>query len=179
MKLLLKIVVGLVGLFVALALGVVIASQFLPGEYRVERSAVINAPPAAVFAKIGDLKEWKTWTVWHARDPKMELQYSDATSGVGAWHAWKSQTEGNGKFTITEWQQNQLVAYLLEFPDFGMKSDGRLELKPEGAGTKVTWICSGKLSRNPLQRLFGRFLDKLIGADFEAGLTNLKATVEK
>lgn len=179
MKLLLKIVIGAIGLVLSLILGIVIVSQFLPGEYRVERSTVVNAPPAAVFAKIGDLKEWKTWTVWHARDPQMELQYSEATSGVGAWHAWKSKTEGNGRFTLTEWQQDQVVAYLLEFPDFGMKSDGRLELKPEGAGTKVTWICSGKLTRDPLQRLFGRFLDKLIGADFEAGLAKLKAVVEQ
>jgi Polyketide cyclase / dehydrase and lipid transport len=178
MKGCLKIVIGLIVLVLLLVGGLVLATQFFPGEFKVERSIVINAPPAAVFVKTGDLKEWKSWTAWHARDSQMVLKYSDTTTGVGAWTSWESKTEGNGKFTLTEWQQDQLVAYLLEFPDFGMKSDGRLELKPEGAGTKVTWISSGKLTRNPMQRAFGLFMDKLIGPDFETGLAKLKASVE-
>jgi hypothetical protein len=35
-------------------------------------------------------------------------------------------------------------------------------------------IMEGDLGRNPLYRWFGVFMDKLVGPDFESGLSNLK-----
>lgn len=129
-------------------------------------------------AQIADLSAWKNWGAWQERDPQMKITYSTPSSGVGAWSAWESKSEGNGRMTITS-QTPTKVTYLLEFSDMDMKSNGSLEFKPEAGGTRVVWIDAGELGMNPVSRWFGLFLDKMIGPDFERGLSNINKLVTK
>jgi uncharacterized protein YndB with AHSA1/START domain len=174
MKVLLKLLGGL-AVLVLLAAAV---SFFFPKTYRVERSTVINARPDVVFGQLGDLKAWKNWTAWHDRDPAMTLTYSEKTTGVGAWSAWESKSEGNGKMTITAVEPPRKLVYTLEFPDMNMVSSGGMELQPANTGVRVVWYSEGDLGMNPINRWFGLFLDKMIGADFERGLAKLKTVAE-
>lgn len=174
MKILLKIVGGLSLLVLVLCL---VAFAF-PRQYRVERSLVINAKPAAIMAQVADLRAWKTWGAWQERDPGMKMSYSEKSTGVGAWSAWESKQEGNGKMTVTEVTSTK-VTYHLEFPDMGTQSTGSLELMSEGTGQKIIWLDQGDLGMNPMNRWVGLFLDKMIGPDFERGLANIKQIVEK
>ena len=174
MKILLKILGGLA----VLVLLLVLVAFFLPRQYRIERSTVINAKPDAVLAQVADLRAWKNWGAWQERDPGMKLSYSDKTTGIGAWSAWESKNEGNGKMTITE-QTPAKVTYRLEFPDYGMQSTGTVELQSQAGGIRVVWSDAGDLGMNPMNRWFGLFLDKFIGTDFDRGLSNLKKLVEK
>jgi uncharacterized protein YndB with AHSA1/START domain len=175
MKILLRILAGLAVFVLAL----VAASYLLPRQYRVERSAVINVPPAALFAKMSDMRDWKNWTVWNERDPDIKSTYSPEQGVVGAWSAWESKKEGNGKATLTVVEPGRRLVYRLEFPDFGMVSTGTFAFAAEGGGTRVTWSDEGDLGMNPLSRWFGLSLDKMLGADFEASLAKLKRTTEK
>jgi hypothetical protein len=176
MKTFLKILGGL-AVFVLL---LVLVAFFLPRQYRIERTAVIKARPEVVHAQIADLRAWKSWGAWQERDPGMQITYSEKSIGVGAWSAWISKQEGSGKMTITS-QTPTKVTYDLDFPDAGFKSVGSLELAadPAGASTKVTWVDSGDLGMNPMNRWFGLFLDKMMGPDFERGLSNIAKIVEK
>ena len=174
MKILLKIAGGLA----VLVLLLVVVAFFLPRAYRVERSVVINAKPEAVHAQVAVLRAWKGWSAWHERDPQMKLDYSEQTTGVGAWASWISKNEGNGKMTITE-QSPTKVLYHLEFPDQGFQSNGSMELVPDSGGVRLVWAGVGDLGMNPMNRWFGLFLDNLLGKDFERGLANLKMVVEK
>lgn len=173
MKILLKILGG----FAVLLLLLVLVAFLLPRHYRIERSLVMKARPEAILAQVADLRMWKNWGAWQERDPGMKLSYSEKSSGVGAWSAWESKSEGNGKMTITSTTPTK-VAYDLEFPDFGSKSQGYMELIPEGAGTKVVWVDGGDLGMNPMSRWFGLCLERFIGPDFERGLSNLSKKVE-
>ena len=174
MKILLKILAGLAALLVLL----VVVAFFLPRQYRVERSLVFKAQPAAILAPCADLREWKAWGVWYQRDPQLKATYSTPPTGLGSWVSWESKQEGNGKMTITSLAPTK-VTYTLEFPDFGMKSTGVMVVTPEGDGFRLTWSDEGDLGLNPMNRWFGLFLNKLIGKDFESGLANLKKLVEK
>ena len=175
MKILLKILAGLA----VLVLLLVVVAFFLPRDYRVARSLVIAAPADAVLAPVAELTGWKKWSAWHERDPQMKLSFSPQTTGVGAWSAWESKNEGNGKMTITEQTPSEVV-YHLEFPDQGLAMTGWLEVFPESAGrVRVDWVTTGDLGMNPMNRWFGLFLDKFIGTDFARGLANLKKLVEK
>jgi len=174
MKILLKILGGLA----VLVLLLVLVAFFLPRQYRVERALVIKAKSEAILAQVADLRAWKNWGAWQERDPGMKITYSDKTTGVGAWSAWESKAEGNGKMTITE-QTPAKVTYHLEFPDYGLQSVGAIELQPQATGQRVVWSDSGDLGMNPMNRWFGLFLDKFIGTDFERGLVNLKKLAEK
>ncbi len=174
MKILLKILGGLA----VLVLLLVVVAFFLPRQYHIERSVVINAKPDAVLAQVAVLRSWKAWSAWHERDPNMKLAYSDQVSGVGAWSSWESKREGNGKMTIMD-QSPVRVIYHLEFPDNGFQSTGTMTVAAEAAGTRLVWTDAGDLGMNPMNRWFGLFLDKLIGKDFERGLANLKRLLEK
>jgi hypothetical protein len=175
MKLLARLLVGLVGLVALLA----VIGLLLPGHYHVRRSTFISAPPAAIFPNIRDLKAWPKWGVWFERDPAMTIAYSPATAGVGAWSEWKSKSQGNGRMTVTAEEPPSRFDYRLEFPDEGMVSNGSLSLAPSGDGsTRVTAEIEGDLGRNPVNRWFGLFMDKMLGPDFEGGLANLKRISE-
>ena len=173
-----KIVLKLLGGLAVLVLLLVVVAFFLPREYRIERTIVINAKPEAVFAQFGDLRAWKNWGAWQERDPGMKTTFSEKTTGVGAWSAWESKSEGNGKMTIKTYEPAKSATYLLEFPDMGMQSNGSMTLQPAEGGVKVVWVDAGDLGMNPLSRWFGLFLDGIIGPDFEKGLAKMKRIVE-
>lgn len=175
MKILIKILGGLA----ALVLVLVVISFFMPQTYRVERAIVIQAKPEAVFPLLADLKQWSKWGVWYERDPAMTIAYSPVTTGVGAFSDWKSKTQGNGKATVTAVVPLQSVTYTLEFPDDGMLGVGVLTLSPaEQGAVRVATAMQGDLGMNPVMRLMGPFLDKMIGPDFEAGLAKMKRVAE-
>ena len=161
------------------ALLVVGAGFFLPSDFAVERSIVVDAPADRVFNLVVDPREWKRWTVWNRRDPQMEITYSGPPFGQGARWAWKSKSEGSGVMTFTRVVPNERLGYELSFPDFGTKSEGDIILVPAGKGTRVTWTNQGDMGRNPLKRYLAVSMDRLVGPDFEAGLANLKQLAEK
>jgi uncharacterized protein YndB with AHSA1/START domain len=175
MKLVVRISAVLVGIWVIL-LGI---GFVLPGHYRVERTTLVAAKPAAVYPLVSDLKAWKRWGVWFERDPAMQISYSPFTSEVGAWSQWKSKSQGDGKMTISAVRPPEYFEYRMEFTDMGMVSTGTMGLTPVGGSTRVSMTMEGDLGRSPVNRWFGLFMGKLVGPDFDEGLANLKRIAEE
>ncbi len=173
MRTALKVMKYLIGILVLLLL----VGFLLPSNYSAQRSVTVNAPAEKIFPFIANTKEWKRWTVWNQRDPKMQITYSGPESGTGAKWSWKSKSEGNGSMEFTAIEPSKRLAYSLQMQDM-TPSLGDITLAPSGNGTKVTWVMNGDAGMNPLFRWFGFFIDKLVGPDFEAGLVNLKKLVE-
>jgi uncharacterized protein YndB with AHSA1/START domain len=175
MRLIRNIVLALILLVIVL-----VAIAFaLPRKYEVVRSIDITAPAEKVFEQINDPRNWAKWTVWNQRDPAMKMDYSGAPSGTGAKWVWQSKSEGKGEMEFTGSEAPKLLAYKLYFPDFDSRSGGQLVLEPAGNGTRLTWSNSGDLGNNPIMRWMGLAMNKMVGSDFDAGLKNLKALVEK
>jgi len=151
----------------------------LPSGFKVQRSVQIAAPASKIYPLVADPRQWKQWTVWNRRDPAMQMTYSGAASGVGAKWSWQSKTEGNGQMEFIAAIPNERIDYTLAFPEFGMNSRGQLLLVPEGGGTRVTWTNEGDMGGSPINRYFGLLMDRMVGPDFEGGLTNLKGLAEK
>jgi uncharacterized protein YndB with AHSA1/START domain len=170
MRIVWRVIAGLVGIVVLLAaIGFV-----LPARFKVQRSVEIAAPADKVYPLIAAPAEWKRWSIWNQRDPKMTIEYGGPTAGAGARWSWRSQSEGNGAMEFTEAVPNERIGYLLSFPDMGMQSRGVLMLAPAASGVRVTWTNEGEMVANPVNRWFGLFMDRLVGPDFDAGLANLK-----
>jgi uncharacterized protein YndB with AHSA1/START domain len=150
----------------------------LPSRFRIERSVTIAAPAEKVYPLIAAPAEWKRWTAWNQRDPKMQTEYAGPATGVGARWSWRSEAEGNGAMEFTEAVPGQRLTYRLTFPDLGMQSTGQLRLEPHGTGVRVSWSNEGDMGVSPVNRWFGLFMDRLVGPDFEAGLANLKLLAE-
>jgi uncharacterized protein YndB with AHSA1/START domain len=175
MKLVVRIFAVLVGIWVIL-LGI---GFVLPGHYRVERTTFIAAKPEAVYPLVSDLKAWKRWGVWFARDPAMEISYSPFSSEIGAWSQWKSKSQGDGKMTISAVRPPEYFEYRMDFTDMNMVSTGTMGLKPVEGGTRVSMTMEGNLGRSPVNRWFGVFMGRLVGPDFDEGLANLKRIAEE
>lgn len=162
----------------ALSAVLLVGGWLMPATFTVTRSVTVAAPPDKVYALVADPRRWKEWSVWNRRDPAMEISYSGPPSGSGATWAWKSKTEGDGRMTFTAAEPGQRLGYELYFPDFGTTSTGEFRLQAQGSGTQVTWSMNGDMGSNPVYRWMGLFMDKMVGPDFDSGLTQLKATAE-
>ena len=148
--------------------------------YTVERTTIINAPAEKVYAQIVDFHNWRAWSPWDDLDPDMQRSYSGADSGVGAGYAWSGNHKaGEGKMEITEAVEPSTVQIALDFlKPFKSSSTTTFNLKPQGDTTKVTWTMTGP--KTLMTRVMGVFksMDKMVGPDFEKGLTQLKGASE-
>lgn len=173
---LLKIFVGVVALLVVLAL--VIATR--PADFRISRSAVIPASPAAVFAQVNDFHNWEAWSPWAKMDPDAKSTFDGPTSGVGSKFHWAGNSQvGAGNMTIAESRPNDVIRIDLEFlKPFAAKNLAEFTFKPVEDGTEVNWTMTGK--NNFMGKAFSLFVDcdKMVGGQFEQGLANIKSVVE-
>ncbi len=172
-----KILIALATLIVAFL--AIIALQ--PADFRIERSTTIAAPPAAVFRHVNDFHLWNAWSPWAKIDPAMQQTFAGAPTGTGAVYTWTGNKEvGEGRMTITESRPPDLVRITLEFlKPFAATNVTEFQFKAAEAQTTVTWVMTG--TNNFMLKALGLFMnmDRMIGADFEKGLSQLKAVAEK
>lgn len=160
------------------ALVVVIAMQ--PSSFRIERSAKVTAPPAAVFEHVNDFRKWNAWSPWDKLDPNMERKFDGPEAGEGAVYSWAGNSDvGEGKMTIVESKPAELVLINLEFiKPMEATNESRFDFKPEDDGTLVTWSMKGE--NNFIGKAFCLVMDmdKMVGDKFEEGLASLKKVSE-
>jgi len=149
-------------------------------SYVVERELRIEGSAAAVYARIVDLRRWQSWSPWEGLDPRLWRGYEGADSGVGARYEWSgNRRAGSGRMEIIAVEPDRSVTIALEFvKPFKSKSTTVFTLEPDGSTTVVRWTMTG--SKTLMTRFVDVFssMDKMIGGDFEKGLTNLKVDVE-
>ncbi len=147
--------------------------------FEVVRRTHIAADPALVHDLISDFHKWREWSPWEDVDPDLERDYSGSDSGVGSHYAWSGNRKaGRGRMAITDSNPHQVgIALHFEKP-FKADHQIRFELTPANAGTDVAWVMTGE--QKGLAALFGKLvsMDKLVGGDFEKGLSRLKAAAE-
>ena len=168
-------VLAVLAALVVLLIGV--AYLITDSEVRVERSTTIAAPPEAIFPHVNRLEAWEAWSPWNLRDPEMEVTYEGPPEGVGAISSWVSETQGSGTQTIRESVSHERIVTELDFGDMGTATSD-WTFVADGDGTRVTWGMVSHTGNHLGFRIFGLFLDKMVGADYEAGLSKLKELVE-
>ncbi|HSI05704.1 MAG: SRPBCC family protein [Myxococcota bacterium] len=171
----------IIGVLVVILAGFGVYVAMQPADFTVERSATMAAPPAIVFAQVNDFHNWPNWSPWEKLDPAMEKTFSGAPAGTGAAYAWSSKDKnvGAGQMTITSAKMPERIDLKLDFLEpFKATNNVVFNFTPEGEGTKVNWAMSGQ--KNFVMKAFCLFqdMDKMVGADFEKGLSALAATSE-
>jgi Polyketide cyclase / dehydrase and lipid transport len=148
-------------------------------SFEVSRSATIQADPARVHGLINDFHEWTFWSPWEDIDPGLQRTYAGPSSGVGSHYAWKGNRKaGEGSMEITGSAADRIDIELAFLKPFRNTQEVEFVLTPTSSGTDVTWRMAGQ--HEGMMSLFSRVMpmDKLIGKDFEKGLTRLKAVAE-
>jgi hypothetical protein len=169
-----------IGIIIALLAAVLVLAATKPDTMRVQRATRIKAPPETIFALINDFRNWGAWSPYEKLDPAMKRALSGAASGKGAVYEWESKGKaGAGRMEITESSPRSKVAVKLDYvKPFEGHNIAEFTLDSKGDATHVTWAMHGPAPFiSKLVQVFFN-LDKLIGKDFETGLTNLKTIAE-
>jgi uncharacterized protein YndB with AHSA1/START domain len=169
-----------IAILLALLAAVLVLAATKPATFRVRRTTRIAAPPEKIFTLINDFRRWNAWSPYEQLDPAMKRTLSGATSGKGAVYEWESKGKaGTGRMEITDTSPGSKVAIKLDFvKPFEGHNIAEFALDPAGEATEVTWTMYGPASffSKLLQVFFD--MDKLVGNDFETGLTRLKTLAE-
>lgn len=167
--------------FAAIVAIFLIVAALQPNTFRISRSATMAAPPEVVFAEVNDFHQWGAWNPWQKIDPAAKYTYSGAESGEGAKFAWDGNDDvGAGRMTITDSEPPRRIQIELEFlRPFAATNQAEFTFEPQGPGTLVTWSMSG--ANTFLSKVIGLLMDMdaMVGGQFEQGLADMKAVVEK
>ena len=160
-------------IIIGAVIAAIVALPFLlPSEKTVARSAVIDAPAADLYALIASNKGYQRFNPYKDTDPDLAITLHGPDAGVGSGFAFKGK-EGAGTQTITAAVPDRSVTMQIDLGAMG-RPVTTFTLEPAGTGTKVTWSTRSAFGMNPVGRVFGLFLDGMLGGVYERGLANLE-----
>lgn len=166
-------------IIVVIVLPLVIA-LFVPKEYNIERTIIINAPKHKVFDYLKYLKHQEEYSKWTMADPKQKITTTGIDGTVGFISTWDSaKKSGAGAQEITGIVDGERITCELRFIR-PFKSVGNTWLNTEAFtdhSTKVAWGMSGKMAY-PLN-LMTAVMSGALKKDIDISLNNLKMILEK
>jgi carbon monoxide dehydrogenase subunit G len=174
---------ALLGLLAIVAIMLVVFFAYVagqPGHVHVERSKVVAATPQDVWPYLSDLKMFTEWSPWTGIDPAQKVEFSDPSSGAGAWYTWAGNKEvGKGKMQIVQAEEPKKVVESLEFIEpFESKADVVMTTEAVAAGSKVTWAFDTDMGFTGKAAGVFMHMDSSLGADFSRGLDKLATLAE-
>ena len=93
-------------------------------------------------------------------------------SGVGSGFRFEGK-EGKGTQTVTAVSPNS-VTHLIDLGAMG-KPVQTIRAEETATGSRVTWTVTSDMGFNPIFRIFGLFMDRMLGKTYERGLSNIAA----
>ena len=170
-------------LILILALGAFVGILVLvePVDVTVKRTILINAAKDSVSEQVILFKNWSNWSPWHRKDTSMHVSFTGTDGQPGSSYQWTDDEFklGEGEVKNLSGNDSELNYNLGLTKPVSIDANGTMTINKVAKGViKVTWTLT-KHTPYPLNalQLFVN-VDKMIGGDFEAGLTNLKSFVE-
>lgn len=146
------------------------ATLALPRHVTIERSATISAAPAAVIALAASNTGYQSFNPYKDLDPNLKVEMFGPSSGVGSGFTFESK-DGAGHQTVAA-VSDSAVTFALDLGPLGQPTQAITAVGVDGA-THVTWSMDMDLGMNPVSRVFGLFMDGMVGPSFELGLANI------
>ncbi len=178
MKFLKRFLLILVGI-IAIAL---IAALFVDGDISIKKEVVIKKSKQQVFDYIKLLKNQNEYSVWNKMDSNMKQTFTGTDGTVGFVSAWDGNKDvGKGAQTITNITDGQKIETDLHFIK-PWESHSKAFMTTTAATDSTTTVSWGFNSKVPYpMNLMCLFTDmkKMLGEDYDKGLTSLKVILEK
>lgn len=150
------------------------------GNFKYERSGVIEAPVDQIFPYISNFQLGKEWSPYEQKDPNLKRTFKGNDGQVGSVMEFSGNSEaGSGSLEILKLVPNELVEIkLIMTAPIRAENLIQYRLTPEGTGTRFTWVMSG--NGGFLGKLINVIMDceKMVTKDFALGIENLKRVVE-
>jgi uncharacterized protein YndB with AHSA1/START domain len=180
MKILKIVGIGLLSLIVI----AVVAVSMMSPKAHMERSIVVNAPPASVFSQLASFEQFNKWSPWTKMDPEAKQTLEGPAQGVGAKMSWDGPQTGKGSQWTVEYEENKRIKNAMAFEGMEGQIFAEFVLEEVPEGTKVTWVydsdASGTSFGNAsMTKVFHAFMvEGMLGDQYNQGLNDLKQIVE-
>ncbi|WP_299484301.1 SRPBCC family protein [uncultured Roseibium sp.] len=162
------IVAGSVGVVALLGAG----TFLLPKTVHVQRQATLSAAPETILALAASSEGYQAFNPYRTSDPDLKITPFGPVSGVGAGFRFDGK-EGKGSQTVASVTADS-VRYDIDLGAMGRPVQ-TISTASTPEGTQVVWSMDMDLGFNPVARVFGLFMDGMVGKTFEQGLDNLAA----
>lgn len=155
----------------ALALAVA-ATYLIPAKVHVERTAQVAAAPQAILALATSTEGYQRFNPYRAADPALEISPFGPQSGVGSGFHFDGK-DGKGSQTVAEIGAD-FVRYDIDLGPMGTPTQ-TLRVLPAAEGSTVIWSMDADMGLNPIARVMGLFMDRMMGKTFNDGLSRIAA----
>jgi uncharacterized membrane protein len=152
----------------------VVVGFFMPADYRVERSVVINAPRDVVYQDIlqGDrLPDWM-----FVQDGKVASFGGVLGKGDSVALVY-DKTADQGLLSVIESSESVIRFDVRPKPKVNLVHN-KIVLQENEGSTVVKWTIEGSLSAGLLSPYLAMFANNIAGSNFERSLQKLKEQVE-
>ncbi|MCV3273838.1 SRPBCC family protein [Roseobacter sinensis] len=143
----------------------------LPRHVRVERTALLEATPESVLALAGSNSGYQRFNPYKTRDPELKIDLYGPETGVGSGFRFDGK-EGKGQQTVAD-VTNDTVTYAIDLGAMDQPTQAIHAVQAD-KGTHVTWRVESDMGFNPVFRVFGLFMERMMGPTMEQGLENLR-----
>jgi effector-binding domain-containing protein len=172
-------------LFFILLIGIIgftIYVATLDGDFHVEESLTVEAPPEMLFDEVNNYETWSDWAPWAEKFPNMIVDYPGKTAGEGAQYSWKTENM-QGNMTTTKVVPGKTIEQKAVYNTPVGESTHQVYWNFEETenGTKITWGIKG--DQGFMEKAYGLTQDSTMTEKLrpmmKAGLENLSTNVKK
>jgi len=171
------------GIIAGIVVVVLIVAAVAPKDYNVQRSIIINKPRQEVFAYIKYLRNQDNYNKWVMTDPNKRMTYRGTDGTEGFASAWDSDIKqaGKGEQTIKKIIEGERIDLQVVFikPFAGIADTYMATQSVTSNSTSVKWNFDSRMSYPMNIVLLFINMDKMMGADMDTSLNNLKSVLEK
>lgn len=151
---------------------IALIALLLPRKVVVTRQADVSLRPEDVIARVASTEGFQTFNPYCTTDPDLKITPFGPAAGVGSGFRFEGK-EGKGTQTVTDVTATR-VTHLIDLGAMG-KPVQTIEAKETETGARVTWTVTSDMGFNPIFRIFGLFMDRMLGKTYELGLKNIAA----
>lgn len=134
-----KIIKGIFYVILAIVVLIFIIAIFLPNQYKVERSVLINKPVQKVYGYVADFNNFHDWNPWTILEPNHPYEVTGDSAKVGQKYYWEVEIIGSGYMIFTKFKPYDLIKSEIAFlsPQQG-EGVVEWEFEKNANSTKVT-----------------------------------------
>ena len=156
----------------AIVAAIALFALLLPRKVIVTRQADVDMTPEDIIARVSSTDGFQTFNPYCTTDPDLKITPFGPATGVGSGFNFEGK-EGKGIQTVTAVSATS-VTHLIDLGAMG-KPVQTIQAAPTASGAQVTWTVTSDMGFNPVFRIFGLFMDRMLGKTYELGLKNIAA----
>ncbi len=162
----------IVYIVIAVIAAVALIALLLPRKVVVTRQTDVALRPEDIIARVASTEGFQTFNPYCTTDPDLKITPFGPATGVGSGFRFEGK-EGKGTQTVTALTATS-VTHLIDLGAMG-KPVQKILAQATDTGARVTWTVTSDTGYNPIFRIFGLFMDRMLGKTYELGLENIKA----